>query len=69
MKHLFFVLSLCTIAACSNSKEEKAIADIKTLESNSSFAKSDTLINSYINFSDAFFANILVLAFNRVPIM
>jgi hypothetical protein len=54
MKHLFFVLSLCTIAACTNSKEEKAIADIKTLESNSSFAKSDTLINSYINFSDAF---------------
>jgi hypothetical protein len=54
MKHLLLLLSVCAIAACSNSKEEKALADIKALESNNSFAKSDTLINSYINFSDAF---------------
>ncbi len=54
MKPVFFIAALTLIAACSGSKDEKAVADIKALESNSSFAKSDTLINSYVKFADAF---------------
>ncbi len=54
MKYAFFCLSVLVLSACSSKLEEKAIADIKALESNTSFAKSDTLINSYVHFADAF---------------
>ncbi len=54
MKYSFYFLLIVALSACSSNKEEKAIADIKALESNKSFAKSDTLINSYVKFADAF---------------
>lgn len=55
MKYLT-ILTLCfAIFACSDKKSpDSSIEAIKKLESNASLAKSDTLINSYINFSNQF---------------
>lgn len=63
MKKLIFSLSVLFLAACSGNKEEQAIANIKALEKNASFAKSDTLINSYIRFSETFPTNKLAPVF------
>lgn len=57
MKHLFIFTVFLSVLACNNSKTkspESSIDAIKTLESNSSLSKSDTLINSYINFAAQF---------------
>lgn len=57
MKHLFIFTVFLSVIACNNPKTatpETSIEAIKTLESNASLSKSDTLIHSYINFAKQF---------------
>lgn len=54
MRPLLLLTIIISLFSCVGSSEEKAIDAIKSLEANKSFAKSDTLINSYVNFAEKF---------------
>ncbi len=54
MKPFFFIIiTFCLTLACNNG-EKTLLKNIKLLEANKSLATSDTLINSYVNFSNQF---------------
>lgn len=53
MKTIYFLCLCILFAACTNGKVENELNNIKSLESNSKFKNSDSLIHSYLRFVDA----------------
>jgi hypothetical protein len=53
MKLVVFLSFCLLMSSCSNNSIDQAIAEIKNLEQNSKLKNSDSLINSYLRFTDA----------------